>query len=130
MTASTVGRTTAERLLRDKETIARAVTASMYDAYPELLEKYGERGREKCLQDMHYNIEHLIPAVDLEDASLFAAYTKWLDGMLGARGVPTRDVRRCLELLADDTDARYGAPEASLIHDVIAAGLAVLAPAS
>lgn len=130
MTAPLVGRAVAERLLRDKETIARAVTSSIYAEYPDLMAKHGERGREKCLQDMHYNIEHLIPAVDLENPTMFAEYTRWLNGMLRARGVSTRDVRRCLELLADQAHERYDASEAAVVQRVIDAGLAVLGDAA
>ncbi|HEX4683348.1 MAG TPA: hypothetical protein VH277_11590, partial [Gemmatimonadaceae bacterium] len=116
----------AERLLRDKEQIARAVTAAIYIDFPDLIEKHGERGRAKCLQDMHYNIEHLIPAVDLQQPELFAQYVRWLDGMLRARGVATRDVRRCLELLRDEARTRFETSEAGAVVTVIEAGLATL----
>jgi hypothetical protein len=126
MTAATAAHAAAERLLHDKETIARAVTAQLYEELPDILEKHGERGRLKCLQDMHYNIEHLIPAVDLEQPEMFASYVTWLDNMLGSRGVSTRDVRRCLELLSRDVAARFAPAEASAVATVIDAGLARL----
>jgi hypothetical protein len=126
MTVPAAGRSAAENLMRDKETIARAVTASIYAEHPDLMEKHGDRGRVKCLQDMHYNIEHLIPAVDLEDPEMFARYAAWLNQMLGSRGVGTRDVRRCLELLGTEAGARYGANEAAVVQRVIDAGLAAL----
>ena len=127
MTVQTAAHAAAERLLHDKEAIARAVTAKLYYELPDILEKHGERGLMKCLQDMHYNIEHLIPAVDLEQPEMFASYVTWLNNMLGSRGVPTRDVRRCLELLSSDVQARYAPAEASAVTRVIDAGLARLA---
>lgn len=130
MTQAATGRRAAERLMFDKEAIARAVTAAMYAESPELLAKHGERGREKCLQDMHYNIEHLIPAVDLENGEMFAQYARWLAGMLASRGVSTRDVVRCLELLADEARARFEPDDAALVAGIIDAGLtAVRQPA-
>ena len=105
MSATAVGRRAAERLLEHQDALARAVTARLYAERPELLARHGERGREKCLQDMRYNVEHLVPAVDLEDPALFATYVRWLTGMLAARGVAADDVTRCLELLADASRA-------------------------
>jgi hypothetical protein len=126
MSETTAGRNAAGRLIQDKETLARAVTARLYAENPALLEKHGERGREKCLQDMRYNIEHLIPAVDLENESMFADYVRWLDNMLGSRGVSSRDVTRCLELLGDEVHSRFGRADAGLIARVLAAGVAAV----
>ncbi|HEY4132920.1 MAG TPA: hypothetical protein VGM50_20060 [Gemmatimonadaceae bacterium] len=123
MTTQTVGQRAAERLIYDKESIARAVTKRMFAEDPDILEKHGERGRQKCLEDMHYNIEHLIPAVDLEKAEMFADYARWLDKMLGSRGVSARDVRRCFEMVADETRDRFAFDEAALIDGIIRAGV-------
>lgn len=119
------GRRAAEQLMHDKDALARAVTARLYAEKPSLLEKHGERGREKCLQDMFYNIEHLVPAVDLEDAPMFSKYVQWLVDMLGSRGVASDDVTRCLELLTEEASARLGDAEGRLVADVLAAGISV-----
>ena len=116
---------TGDLLLRDKESLASAVTQKLYQEKPALLDKHGERGRTKCLQDMHYNIEHLIPAVELDDASVFARYIAWLDEMLRARNVETDDVVRSLALLRDECTERYGA-EGAVIAGIINEGLAAL----
>lgn len=115
-------------LMRDRETLAQEVTAALYAESPDLLERHGERGRGKCLQDMGYNIEHLIPAVDLADGAMFARYVEWLDNLLRARNVATRDVIRCLELLRDRCAAQYPAEESFAIAGIIEAGLRVVRP--
>ena len=117
----------ARLLLVDREALAREVTDALYAESPDLLARYGERGREKCLQDMRYNIEHLTPAVELGDASMFAGYVEWLDALLRARNVPTRDVVRCLELLGDRCAIRYPRADAETIGTILRAGIAVLA---
>ncbi len=126
MSETTVGRNAAERLMFDKEAIARAVTQALYAEYPELIERYGERGREKTLQDMHYNIEHLIPAVDLDDPQMFAKYVQWLDSVLRSRNVDTIYTRRCLELVVEEARARYDAAEGDAIGRIVGAGLAAI----
>ena len=114
-------------LMHDQDAVARAVTAALYVASPELLERHGERGRDKCLQDMHYTIEHLIPAVDLGDPAVFIRYVEWLNGLLRARSVDTRDVARCLELIREQCTERFPRAEAEAIGAILQAGLTVFA---
>jgi len=117
----------ARRLMADREAIARAVTARLYEERPELMERHGARGREKCLQDMLHNVDHLIPAVDLGDPSMFARYVEWLDGLLRARSVETTHLVRSLELLAEEGVARCAPEEGAALRPVVDAGLRVLA---
>lgn len=126
MTGTTIGRRASERLMYDKESIARAVTVKLYDECPELIERHGERGRQKTLQDMHYNVEHLIPAVDLQEPGMFVKYVEWLNDMLSSRGVLTKYTRRCLELVNDEVRARYDSAEAGAITSIVDAGLAAV----
>lgn len=117
----------AARLLHhEKEALARAVTDALYAERPELVEKHGERGREKCLADMRHNVNHLAPAVELGDAEMFARYVTWLDGLLRARSVDTRDVVRSLELLRAECGARFPGEEARATAAIIDAGLRVV----
>lgn len=126
MAAEQLGAGAGRALLRDKEHLALAVTERLFAERPYLLDKHGERGREKTLQDMRYNIEHLVPAVDLNDPGMFARYIEWLDEMLRSRNVETKEVVRCLELLRDECDARLP-QESAAIRPVIDAGLGVVA---
>lgn len=121
------GERAARLLLVDREVLAVEVTAALYAESPALLAHHGERGREKCLQDMRYNIEHLTPAVELADPSMFARYVEWVDALLRSRGVASRDVVRSLQLLRERCAVRYPAGDASTIAAIIDAGLAVLA---
>ena len=125
--APDAGTRAARLLLVDREALAREVTDALYAESPELLARYGVAGREKCLQDMRYNVEHLTPAVELGDEGMFAGYVQWLDSLLRARNVPTRDVVRCLQLLADRCAVRYPRDDAETIARIVRAGLAVLA---
>jgi hypothetical protein len=117
-----------QRLISDKEQLARAITRALYEALPELTEKYGEVGRQRCLEDMRYNLEHLAPAVELNNPPMFAAYVQWLEALLRARHVATSEVERSLELIEREIRARFPAEEAELIATCIRAGIAVLAP--
>jgi hypothetical protein len=123
---STAARRCSERLLGEKEDLARAITQALYDERPGLLARYGAPGREKCLQDMRYNLEHLAPAVALEQPAMFAGYAVWLRDLLAARGIPADDVVRSLHLTRDAIARRFPPEEAAAAEAALAAGLAVL----
>jgi hypothetical protein len=120
----------AELLLTHKEEIAQAVTAALYTARPELLERYGESGRAKCLQDMRYNIEHLVPALALEQPAMFAGYVSWVDGLLRARNVPTEDLRLSLQLLQQQASPNLPVEMQPILAECLNAGLAALGGAA
>ena len=113
-------------LLERKEELAHAVTEALYRERPELLERWGAEGRAHCLQDMRYNLEHLAPAVALGEPALFERYVGWLRDMLGARGIPARDVADSLRLTRTVALERMPAAQAALIARALDAGLDVL----
>ena len=99
MILPTVATRTSEEILSRKEEISQAVTDAMYAEDPGLLERFGEAGRAKCLQDLRYCLEHLAPALALDDPSVFARYVRWVESLLAARGIGSRHVRRSLEII-------------------------------
>jgi hypothetical protein len=116
----------AARLLDDKGALARAITDAMYEERPGLAERYGARGRARCLEDLHFTLEHLIPAVDLGEPALFVSYARWLDGLLRSRSVDADDVRFSLATTARLVGERLPADEAQAVVAVVQAGLAAL----
>lgn len=126
MAAGELGRLASEGLLERKEELARSITVALYAEMPELMARYGDWGRSRCLEDMRYNLEHLAPAVALGEPSLFAGYVTWLRDMLGSRGIPSHEVRRSLELTRDAARAALPEDEAEIVATVIAAGLGTL----
>lgn len=115
-----------EFMLRHKEQLAHEITDELYRQLPELDAKYGARGREKVLQDMRYNLEHLAPAVDLEEPEMFANYVRWLDSLLRARHVPTSELIRCLHIMRDCLAAHLDESGKATVTPTINAGLAAL----
>jgi hypothetical protein len=111
-----------------KDTLAREITDALYGRMPELMGKYGEYGRRKCLEDMRHNLEHLAPAVELGRPDMFAGYVRWLDGLLRARNVSTAEVALSLELTEQRIRERFDAAEVDAVVPSLRAGLAVLPP--
>jgi MerR family transcriptional regulator, light-induced transcriptional regulator len=113
----------AARLVTEVGSLARAITDTMYAESPDLMVKYGPEGRDRCLEDMHFNLQHLAPAVELGKPSMFAAYVVWLQQMLASRNVGTDDVVRSLELTQQEIDARFPPEESSIISEYLRVGL-------
>ncbi|WP_046176082.1 hypothetical protein [Domibacillus indicus] len=64
----------------------------MYRDYPELMNRFGERGREKCREDNHHHFNHLKTAHELQNVQLFVDYAHWLTSLLVSRGMKAEHV--------------------------------------
>ena len=75
--------------IQNRKQIIEAVTDDIYQAYPDLIERYGEYGRRKTLEDNEHHLKHLETSVSLGNPQFFIDYAQWLDGILTARGMTT-----------------------------------------
>lgn len=123
---SDAGARASAALLEHKGEIARAATAALYARLPALQARYGDRGRAKCLQDMHYHLEHLAPAVDMGDPGGFARYARWCDGVLRARGIPTGDLAHSLDVMEGALASVLAPDEAEAAARCLRAGVDAL----
>lgn len=106
-----------------RDAIAEAVTARHYARHPDLLERFGERGREKCLQDAHFHLSYLAEALSSALPSLFADYVAWAKVMLEQRGVTAADLAGNLEILRETLVALLPAPASAAAVACVDAGL-------
>jgi hypothetical protein len=118
-----------DSILAREHELAREITDALYAGDPALRERFGEAGRAKCLQDMHYCLEHLAAAVAMDDPSLFARYVTWLEGLLAARHIGSGDVRRSLEATRTVLAERLRPDECAGALRCLQAGLASLSDA-
>ncbi|MDI9260114.1 hypothetical protein [Alicyclobacillus sendaiensis] len=79
---------------------AASIVEAMYRDHPDLYERYGQRGKEKCLEDNLHHIRHLRTCFELRDSQFFVDYVRWLDGILRAHGMQTAHLLDNLERLA------------------------------
>lgn len=64
------------------------VTKAIYARHEKELQRFGERGRQTCRQDILYHLDYLQGALAARDPGLFTQYALWLKEVLGSRGVP------------------------------------------
>ena len=82
--------------------VARRCFDRIYETWPELDERYGERGRHHTSEDNFWHLEHLDAAAELGDPSLFERYADWLVGLLVARGLDRAHIAGAFGFLADE----------------------------
>lgn len=81
-----------KQLETHKKKLAELVTEMLFDRHPELDERYGEKGRQKCHDDTVYHLDYLEQAVRVDSKELFNNYLDWARTMLRERDIPKSDL--------------------------------------
>src|SRR3954470_6349336 len=84
-----------------RRAISEAVVERQYAASPGLRDRYGVRGREKCVEDTEFHLAHLSGALLASSPALFADYIGWASGVMTVAAVRPEDVRENLACLRD-----------------------------
>ncbi|HVG00049.1 MAG TPA: hypothetical protein VND68_09440, partial [Chloroflexia bacterium] len=71
--------------------LAEAIVELQYEVQPELVTRYGEIGRAKCLQDTMHHLSSISSAIALSTPETFVDYVVWVRSLLEARNIPARD---------------------------------------
>jgi len=90
-----------EEILRAREALAQAIVARHYELHPELTERYGVHGQNKCLADVTYHLTYLAQALATAQPPLFADYIAWAKVMLAGRNIPAQDLAQNLACMRD-----------------------------
>ncbi len=69
--------------------IVEKVVCTMYRDFPFLEERFGDKGKERTIEDNFYHFLYLHTAYKLKDTQTFIEYTMWLNGVLVSRGLKT-----------------------------------------
>ncbi|MBU8754876.1 hypothetical protein [Priestia megaterium] len=72
--------------------IVERVTEKIYELEPSLLEKFGERGKERCYEDNRYHMKYLETTYKLDNLQIFTDYALWLNNLLTSRGMKTQHI--------------------------------------
>ena len=69
--------------------IVEKVVVTMYNDFPFLEEKFGDKGRVRTIEDNYYHFLYLHTAYKLNDTQTFVDYVMWLNSVLVSRGLKT-----------------------------------------
>ncbi len=103
--------------------LARTIVEHQYSAQPELVARYGDVGRAKCLEDTLHHLASIAAALSLATPGIFVDYVAWVKGVLEARNIPSRDLARNFVCIREVLLTDLPAPIGSLAAEYIDAGL-------
>lgn len=106
-----------------------AVTRQIYARHPELLQRFGEQGRNACRDDLQRHLEYLLAALNCASPAPFRDYARWLHAVLESRGVPGGHVAESLHLLQEFFRERLLPADLPAVDSVLQAGIAALSGA-
>lgn len=102
------------------------VVERFYQAHPEVLEKFGPRGRQICRQDMDHHLRFLLAALESGSPGFFTNYIQWLASVLENRGLPTEHLQDSLRLIDDFITTCLTGDTAVPIRQLLNEGIAAL----
>ena len=80
--------------------LAVAITDRHFARHPEVLQRYPEVGRQRCLEDARFHLQYLAIALDSGTPEMFVDYIAWAKVMLATRNVPANDLDENLRVIA------------------------------
>ena len=89
--------------------MATVITDRHFAAHPELTQRYGAVGRQRCLEDARFHLQYLAMTIEAGNDTLFLDYIGWTKVLLVSRNVSESDLVANLTILADvveDDEAR------------------------
>lgn len=110
-------------LRRVQAALAEQLVERHFAAHPELAQRHGELGRQRCLADANVHFAYLANAMDVRAPALFTSYVSWAKVMLGKRGIPCADLATHLELagviVAENLAGEPGATAVSYLTSAV-----------
>ena len=82
-------------------TLVDQIVSGIYKQYPELEEKFGERGKIKCREDNEHHLNYLETAFLIGEEKIFTDYALWLNNVLVSRGMQTAHLIDNFERIQD-----------------------------
>ncbi len=79
----------------------------LYERYPELLERFGEIGMQKCYEDNVHHFNYLNTTAAAGDEKIFVDYALWLNNVLISRGMKSDhliDNFQCIAEALEESD--------------------------
>lgn len=109
-----------------REPCADQVTQAFYAKHGAQLQRFGERGRKTCRQDILHHLDYLQAALSNNAPNILVQYALWLRDVLSSRGVPAQHLGFSFELLIDFFAMRLSAGQSGPVKAIIEAALSAL----
>ncbi len=102
----------ARTISQAKQKVAEAVTGEFFLRHPDWLDRYGDAGRIRGVEDAKFHIDFLSGAIESGSTVPFEDYARWCSRMLASRGIDPKFVSENFHqigeslnrVLSDDSD--------------------------
>lgn len=118
--------TTAVDLAPWREQGVDFATKALYTRYAKELQRFGERGRQNCRQDMHFHFDYLQGALIGNEPGIFTQYALWLKDVLNSRGIPAAHLSTSFDILETFFNNNIPADEANAVATILGAARTAL----
>ncbi len=109
-----------------KTELARRAAELQLRKNPDLEERYGNKGRQKCIDDAINHLNYLVEAIRVGNINLFTNYLKWADIMLHERGIPANDLITNIKMLQEAAQENLPSEISSVTERYINSGIETL----
>lgn len=103
--------------------VAEAVTEEFLRRHPDWVDRYGERGRARGIEDAQFHMDFLSGALVAGEPQAFAEYVRWARRVLEARGIAADFLRENLEQIGEALAARLDGGMKPAVETAVRAGL-------
>jgi methanogenic corrinoid protein MtbC1 len=103
--------------------LAARMVEREFVGHPELEQRYGIAGRDRCLKDASYHLAYLAQAIASDSVGLFGDYVGWVKVMLAKRGIPAQDLSALLETMKESLQQELPPEFSRLASDFLDHGL-------
>jgi methanogenic corrinoid protein MtbC1 len=120
----------ADGLRAHRTATAEAVTEEFLRSHPDWLARYGDRARDRGIEDAGYHVDFLAGAVESGAAAAFAEYARWAAGVLAARGIGPSFLAENLEQIERALAQRLPPERRDAVSEVVHGGIDACARAA
>ncbi len=112
------------RIGQVKHKVAESVTDEFFLRHPDWLERYGDAGRIRGIEDAKYHIDFLSSAIESGSTAPFEDYARWSSRMLASRGIDPKFVSENFDQIGESLNRVLSDDSAGMISHFIQAGRA------
>lgn len=101
--------------------LARHITELHFKNHPELTERYGAAGKDRCYEDAVFHLNYLAESITMQLPDMYANYILWAASMLESRNIPESDLYNNIDYVQQSIEELLGKQYAKLTEPYIQA---------
>jgi methanogenic corrinoid protein MtbC1 len=113
-------------IAENRTNLVDVIVDRLYALYPAMQQRYGDIGRQKCVEDTNYHLMFLTEALAANSPRLFADYVAWVRALLAGLNIPAADLAGNLQVICSVLLENVPEQARDRLNAFIASGLAPL----